>query len=561
MFLKVILFNIVLGLQLAFQVNASLCFESDEAEELAILKFKAQVICSNSNLNDCKDILLAKPPAGEDSNENLQALSCRASDSSLVHSLPTAAPRMSALLELLKFTSNATRRQYVNSVTDFHHHTQMHKKRVTRLGLELLEQFPEEFDGVDKEMAQRVLASHDNAKIDPRYRHRDGKAFYEKLYKHYGKELPRHVIDQLNAVDSKIMERALAKEGLTIFPGDTPEKKAEKIKIRRQIEKLEKLADLTDRGMNPVSSEEFGRKMWLESEAARKAGRPDLEKMSLYLEKNYAKFTGDLFYEKLPPQEYFKLSHKISTRKKYNKLLSSGRTLKEISARSLEAVARGLGSKAFTTFGKVGGRIALTAATALDGALLMLYSSSTSCSATPGHHDWSIEEGKCVPEAGLTPKFISFINLSREQRQVEYEFGEHMCSVAKENLKLNEAEVFSNVTCAPDGARMEISENNFLDVKFDSAGSVAELDLKKLKLSAGIFANPPSEVYFKNGTPEKECYRSGRGKSLRRCKKRESADDSDYLKKFSSLNYRIHQGIACCLGVQNEFSSTQTCLR
>jgi len=559
---KIILISFLLFVTLAPQrtwSGASFCFEDIESEELAIAKLKGQAICANSSLGDCKNLFFGK---SESSKEELTPLPqvCEALSINQLTALPLAMPKAMVLENILHYTSRE-RRPNVNSLTDFHHHTKMHKKRVLRLGLSLLDRFPEEFEGIDKKMAERLLAEHDNAKMSPRYRYQNGRPFYAELYDHFGKRPPQDIVNHLNLADSKIMERALEREGLALSKFDSPNERGRKLELRARFDKLEKLADFTDRAMNPVSPEEFGRKMWLESDAAIKKGDRSKAKMALYLESNYKHLVGDLYYKKLSPSAHFVASQKLAVYQKFGRLIGQGRSLKELGARALDGGARLLGSRPLSSLGKLGTRLALTTASVLDAALLFLYpNNSLGCTDYLGHHDWAKNsDGACTPVLGLSPKFLSFLSLPRGEREREYANSNHMCDLAQTNLTDNETPAFPKVKCRENGATLSSKDNESqVDVFFDSKGNISRMDLDKIGISSSPFSRPPDRAIFENGGLVSECFLTGRAGTNLRCKE-VSDQNSDYAKFFSPLNYRVYQAVSCCLGKKGLQNTLQSC--
>jgi hypothetical protein len=548
---------ITLGPQLSWSAPSS-CFESLEHEDLAIAKLKGQVFCANSSIGDCKKLFLGMPESSK-KTEIESPLICASSPINQLKALPLATPKAAGLKNILDFISRQ-RRSYVNTLADFHHHTKMHKKRVQRLGLKLLDHFPEEFKGIDRQMAVRLLADHDNAKMSSRYRYRNGRPFYAELYDHFGKRPPQDLVNRLNLADSNIMEKAFKREGLGLNDYDSPNERGGKLELRAKFNKLEKLADFTDRAMNPVSPEEFGRKMWSETRAAIKEGDRSKAKMARYLEKNYQQFVGDLFYKKLSPSAHLAASQKLATHQKFGSLIGKASSIKELSARALNGGSRLLGTKPLSRAGKLGARLAFTTAAVLDVAFLSLFPSSMGCTSTPGHHDWEKDsDGACTPVLGLSPMFISFLSLPKEKRQMEYKNSDHMCEVTQANLKENETPTFPKVKCHDNSATLSTQDNERqVEVFFDQGGNISRLDLDKISIRSSPFSRPPNKAIFERGRLVSECFLIGRGGTNQSCKKAND-QNSAYTKFFSPLNYRVYQAVSCCLGQKGLHNKLQSC--
>jgi len=534
------------------------CFESVEREELAIAKLKGQVFCANAGLGNCKKLFLGMPESDKKAAA-VSPLICAPSSINQLKALPLATPKAAGFKNILDYIEGK-RHGFVNSLADFHHHTKMHKKRVQRLGLKLLERFPKEFEGIDRQMAERLLAEHDNAKMSSRYRYRSGRPFYAELYDHFGKSPPGDLVNQLNLTDSKIMKDAFKREGLALSEYDSPDERARKLKIKANFDKLEKLADFTDRGMNPVSPEEFGRKMWSESKAAIEEGDRSKAKMARYLEKNYQQFVGDLYYKKLSPSAHLAVSQKLVTHQKFGNLIGKASSVKELSARALNGGSRLLGAKPLARAGKLGARLAFTTAAVLDVAFLSFFPSSMGCSSSLGHHDWAKNsDGACTPVLGLSPMFISFLSLPKEKRQMEYKNSDHMCEVTQANLKENETPTFPKVKCHDNSATLSTQDNERqVEVFFDQGGNISRLDLDKISIRSSPFSRPPNKAIFERGRLVSECFLIGRGGTNQSCKKAND-QNSAYTKFFSPLNYRVYQAVSCCLGQKGLHNKLQSC--
>lgn len=540
----------------------SRCFKTSEEFNEAHSRLKAQLICSSSeSMKECQSLLFVNKAVVNP--EGAPVLECRSGDIKLASTLPLAGSAAGVLF-LKKISQNMKKdhlgRVYVNSVVDFHHHTKMHKQRVTKLAIELMKKFPKQFKGLSEEMVIRILSKHDNAKIDPKFRYSKGGPFYEALYSHYGKKPPMDVINQLNNIDGKIMEQALKDEGLGFDFNDSKKERMRKISLRQKILSLEKTADFVDRAMNPVSSEEFGRKMWKESSVAK---TEMAKKMALYLENNYSKMVSHLNYKKLSVKEYYALAEKIKIDKYFHALLTSGRTMKEISARSMSGILHAINSRKGRDIAKVGGRVLLGASLALDGLLLAGYSTSVGCSSMPGFHEWVVKDGKCQPVLGLNEKFIKYLSLPEEEKVSELNWGQRMCEVVKGNDSVNKENIFTKISCAPGSARMELEEGKYLDISYNYTGEVSKINLKRMSsYIPGVIGTSLDEVnYDKEGRISQIC--SNNKRQFKICRKPNTSSTLSLTKNvtnyLNSMNYKIQQGIGCCLGIRNQFNKNITC--
>lgn len=156
-------------------------------------------------------------------------------------------------------------RKFVFGLEDFELHIRLHRQRVMTLGLEVFEKYPNAFPSINKAQVIEFLSLHDMAKIDPVLTPAKYQAsFLQMLYRYYG--LPRNllsqaqqktmdeVIHELNKADRALVLRYFQESGLLGFNN-------EPLAPARELLLIEKLVDLIDREMNPVSSEEFARKM------------------------------------------------------------------------------------------------------------------------------------------------------------------------------------------------------------------------------------------------------------------------------------------------------------
>jgi hypothetical protein len=553
--LSIFLFSTVLTSSVLAGAN---CFLSDEDFFLAHSRLKTQVICSNAqSLKTCHDLVLVRSQKQE---AHLPKV-CKNKEIQIASTLPIATPLLISFNHLgTSLNKKLNRRTHVNSVVDFHHHTKMHKRRVVELGLRLAEKFPKDFKGLSKELITRVLSQHDNAKINPKYRYGKGTPFYEALYKYYGKVPPKDIINNLNKIDEEIIQRALKKEGLQLSFNDTKKERLYKTSLREKLFKLEKISDFVDRSMSEVSPEEFGRKMWKESSVP---GEQKKIQMALYLERNYQRLVGHLEYKKLSAKEYFLLAQKIKIDNNFKHLLNSGRTLKELSKRSLDGITKVIGSSSVGNAAKIGGRIALGASLALDGILLATYSPSVGCSSMPGFHDWAVVNGKCEPVSGLTSKFIGYLDLPVETQKLELEFGSHMCKVVQNNLKINTENIFKQISCSPGGARLEVAKGKSVDVSYDFHGNISKIKLNNLKsYMGGIVGKSYNELsYNQSGELNQLCYKGTRGVEV--CRGPDSKSTVTHTNNVTnfigSINYKIQQGIGCCLGVKNDHNQNTIC--
>ncbi len=167
----------------------------------------------------------------------------------------------------------------MQTVSDFRRYTEFHQERVRILAHEALRRYPERFSHVSAELLNRYLALHDRNKLAP--------TFLEPLFSLYGQSVSqmseaeqkraRTLIESFNAADAKDVS-------------DFFERNPESRGAKEQLEKLEKIADLVDRGSSPLSSEEFGRAMQPASRFFQSPEPRDLQLLQ-ELERDYAALT------------------------------------------------------------------------------------------------------------------------------------------------------------------------------------------------------------------------------------------------------------------------------
>lgn len=169
-------------------------------------------------------------------------------------------------------------RKYVLSVTDFRRHIHLHKSRVTALSLALYDAGFARYGTLRRDTLERYLWLHDQAKLS-------GKFFF-RLYKHYGENLQnsqnkdlQNLIRDVNQFDSEINR---------VFIADTPTNVF-------LLTEIVRIADLVDRGLDPVAAEEFGRSLKPASEFL----KPIVEvELARFLESRYTQIVSGLEFKK-----------------------------------------------------------------------------------------------------------------------------------------------------------------------------------------------------------------------------------------------------------------------
>jgi hypothetical protein len=170
--------------------------------------------------------------------------------------------------------SGLRRRKYVNSIQDFFDHMASHIERVESLGLTLKELRPRLFYDVDPYLLKILLSIHDFEKlrVDPVTGRRE---VLEELFKTYGVDfdtLPPDEKAQQIALRNRLNkgDKGHARQFFELFNDGNRfiDKKGNYTRRALKYLLIESVADKVDRGMSPVSAEEFNReKMVLASKS------------------------------------------------------------------------------------------------------------------------------------------------------------------------------------------------------------------------------------------------------------------------------------------------------
>jgi len=186
---------------------------------------------------------------------------------------------LSFLIYLVSFSSNITaenasvtasitgkRFRYVNTEDEFRLHMESHIVRVQILAMYIYRNFPEHFRHLTPELIKAFLRVHDQSKVNQTIsfliKHnllRFDKTILTMLHKGYGNEDPNYfekylkaVVDLLNGIDNDIRTELFTYRGLLLRDGV--------ISVTgEELLFLEKLSDNSDRRLDPVAMEEFGR--------------------------------------------------------------------------------------------------------------------------------------------------------------------------------------------------------------------------------------------------------------------------------------------------------------
>jgi hypothetical protein len=179
----------------------------------------------------------------------------------------------------------------LRNLADFRAHIELHRARVLRLGLILGQaKFPE----MNLSHLESFLKLHDHSKIisspgdlqELGYRHE--RPPFERLFDFYGQTTKTEtqnfellsVISDINSIDDQIGRKFLKMLNLDVSG-------------LLAMYKIEKVADLVDRSLDPLAKEEFGHHMILASEYLQD---PHMSALSVWLEGHYDDITQDLSF-------------------------------------------------------------------------------------------------------------------------------------------------------------------------------------------------------------------------------------------------------------------------
>lgn len=159
--------------------------------------------------------------------------------------------------------------QYVNNYDAFMAHTKQHIANVYSLGKFAYYKWSVDFGALPFELLHEYLLLHDRAKTADletlrKYGYEGDRTLGERLYDFYGQDVSqlsedqqlkmKGIINEVNALDELIRIEFLGSRGLI-------DDKGVENSLGKLLMKIEYMADITDRAVNPVSREEFAREM------------------------------------------------------------------------------------------------------------------------------------------------------------------------------------------------------------------------------------------------------------------------------------------------------------
>lgn len=521
----------------------------DDNQVQAMLdRLRIEVICnSDDSIHICGKALHNYGPINEEPQENIEsANACSESEQQHRKALSLSVPAAAALSEVSRALELRTpNTKLVESVEEFYEHTQKHRARVKALGLELFRSHPQLFEGLSESQVERVLEAHDQAKVRATVKAPNGRPFYQVLYNEgFGKKLDRNIVDALNANDKQIMEVAEEVNGI--------HKSAE---LQAKMERIEKIADLVDRGMSPVSAEEFGRSMDKASEFLKS---PEDRALAIELEKKYLTVTKDLQYKSLSPLRVSFLANHLYIQEHFSNALAKYGP-KVLSVKSLAHAALSGGKKLGVSVMKALSSMGILKALSLADGPLLYFSgmSNTGCSEN-GHHDW-IMNPNCQPVIGLTPKVIEFLGADWEQQKMFLQHEQHTCEVIKKTYEQS-IEAPKVTKCETDQVEFKTKNGDHIVARFDNQYRIRDVELGKGNIlnRFDAFGERQTVAYNGDGQIQEVCEASNA--SLYAFGKKCMSLDSPYAQNpaafVRSLNYQMQKAIQCCRN-SNSFAETK----
>ncbi|MFL5811931.1 MAG: hypothetical protein ACJ763_00005, partial [Bdellovibrionia bacterium] len=161
--------------------------------------------------------------------------------------------------------SRQARRKYVNSLDDFYDHVVSHIERTVQLAAELKRLHPERYRDVDPGLLEIFMNRHDFAKI-AKDETTGKRSFLEGLYQQYGRDFNSFSPDEKAMVlkYKDALNKADAQHARDFFKVHNYnrqfiKKNGHYTDLAKLYLEIESIADKVDRGLSPVSAEEFNR--------------------------------------------------------------------------------------------------------------------------------------------------------------------------------------------------------------------------------------------------------------------------------------------------------------
>lgn len=503
-----------------------------------INRLKIEAACSSLPLHDCLPMLRSLSSDQRISTDLSQGERCEL-DLQLL-----SRPAVKLATTIAEGKLLARQRTYVNSLEEFFEHTRLHRERVKLLGMELFRTHPELFRGLSATQVRIVLEAHDRAKVSSGVTGPGGKPFYQELYRQYGQKAPESLVNGLNQADEKQMQLALKHAGLADNPHMTAVERSRRRALRMQLKMIEKIADQVDRGMSPVSAEEFGRPMKRASEFLL---NPQEVRLARELERNYSRLTLNLDYRPLTLSQSARISRQLMRSESFSTAVKrSGFRAISLRAMAYHALRRtktgfaGVLQKFATPLGRK-----VLMATDIVG-LYFAEMDQLGCSGI-GYHDW-VKDPNCEPAIGLTPKVVEFLNEDFDTQLDYLKTQPTTCRVITETYRDS---LMSPVvkSCSPQLLTLELGARHLVRVHLDGQKRMKQVELGSLGREASdFFRGTPEKVDISSsGNVSKVCYKTPGRDVVRTCVDRPGKELTRMNEFMRSINYQIQKAVNGCL--------------
>lgn len=579
------------------QIPKNTCQQDEEKTKARIETLKVQNICSmGANLKECRDLLVADSEVKLPEGVKIEGVTADVENVANCPIPPLGTNYIPPVLGIVAYdvtarvvpTLNASITQaseHIKGLEDFYRHTILHKKRVVALGMHLYDQNPEMFKGLSREMLEKALSVHDNAKVLPQYRDSKNRPFYQALYEDgFGRKPPQELVDALNKADAKIMEETLDSMGLSLddpkiaTPANLADmnEKIKRRKLRKMISYIEKMADFADRGMSNISPEEFGRVMDKASDFMKNPA--DAELVKKQLEENYDEIVKGLEFENLTDSERKKIKKRLILAENTYRANAYPQWLRKLSANARVAAFRTQSSQFFRRGVSMmkGGYNNLAAKIfgkpiAVEVAIAGLAPGTIGCGTDVSKLDYEQRGGRCLPIEEMTEKFLEVLYSEDDKtRDEQFVYGD-FCSTFENIYERSVLDDPKNTVCREGYFTMRVNGVEPVSVVHENKeikgfhltgdsrsfamtpmGRVGELQIgHNGELSGICFEKPVRGIKI-----EKTCM------DLSEIRRSRYVDDIiiEQANEFiQSVNFKTNKILACCLGESSDVVNADSC--
>lgn len=176
----------------------------------------------------------------------------------------------------------------IQTLQDFRAYNLLHVQRVQKLGVYLYNKFPGEFPDLNVSLVEGFLAQHDYPKLNEPELQRD-------LFRLYGRPIDSaEMIKLRNEVVARVNEAEHEYAYAYFAATDLLNENGSLTSAAQQLLRIEMIADLVDRYLNPLAAEEFAREMRPASEMP--ALTPREKWLAQHLERRYFELVRGMLY-------------------------------------------------------------------------------------------------------------------------------------------------------------------------------------------------------------------------------------------------------------------------